>query len=274
MSDSNIFSGQTPDPEVNNDAAASASNVLNNNNPFADLLGSIKNERGEPKYKDVQTALDALKHSQEFIPQIKTENERLQSELAKIKLEVEKLRTVEQSVAQLTSGQNNQVQQPAPAVSNEDIAKLIDQALYQKESAALQKANTKKVVDQITQSFGTEAEKIFYSKAAELGISVNDMNALAAKSPEAVFQIFGIKAKQQGNMNFQPNVQGSVNTSGNQPQNNSYLNRNSKSVLLGATSEEVLSEQDNAKKLVEELHNQGKTTYDLTDPKVFFKTFA
>ncbi len=48
-------------------------------NVFADQLASITNERGEPKYKDLPTALQALKHSQEYIPSLKQENETLRS---------------------------------------------------------------------------------------------------------------------------------------------------------------------------------------------------
>jgi len=47
------------------------------NNPLpsddlSTLLSGIKNERGEQKYKDVKTALEALKHSQEYIPEVKS----------------------------------------------------------------------------------------------------------------------------------------------------------------------------------------------------------
>lgn len=271
MSDS-IFNDQTTgQSNQNNDAATNASGVQNND-AVANLLSSIKNERGEPKYKDVQTALDALRHSQDFIPQIKQENDTLKSELDKLKEEVARLKTVEDTVSKLTSVQNVSQQTPA-SVSGEDIVKLIDQALTQKESMAKQKANTEQVVAQISQSFGAEAEKTFYSKAAELGISANDLNALAAKSPEAVLQLFGIKKGTTQQSSFKSNTQSSVNTDGYQPQNTSFIGRNAKPVILGATTQDLLSEQENAKGLVKELHEQGLTTYALTDPKKYFQQF-
>ena len=83
MSNENIFNNDSTQNQNSNDAVANASNGQSDNS-FADLLGSIKNERGEPKYKDVQTALDALKHSQDFIPQLKIEKEQLEIKLANL----------------------------------------------------------------------------------------------------------------------------------------------------------------------------------------------
>jgi len=273
MSNETIFSQSQTTENSNNDAAANASNVQVND-PYANLLGSIKNERGEPKYKDVQTALDALKHSQEFIPQVKTENEKLKQEMETLRAQLTQIEELKNTVQQLTSERNITQPTSAPAISPEAIASLIDQALTQKESLAIQKANTTLVVDQIAQAFGKEAETVFYTKAKELGISPTDINALAAKAPEAVLQLFGLKQKQNQSANTGANTQSSINTTGYQPQNNSFIGRNNKPVSIGATTQDLLSEQENARNLVNELHEQGLTTYDLTDPKKYFKHFA
>ena len=66
---------------------------------------------------------------------------------------------------------------------------------------------------------------------------------------------------------------GSVNTSGYQPTPQSYISKNPKSAILGATTNELRQENDNARKLVEELHSKGMSTYDLSDPKQYFKLF-
>ena len=42
-------------------------------NPYADLLRNIKNEDGNQKYDTIQKALEALSHSQTYIPQIKSQ---------------------------------------------------------------------------------------------------------------------------------------------------------------------------------------------------------
>jgi len=265
MPDTNIFQDQTTDQQKQ---------TTSSDNSFADLLGSIKNERGEPKYKDVQTALDALKHSQDFIPQLKTEKEQLEIKLANLQKEVERLSTVEDTVTKLTSGQSQQATQTPTGLSAEEVANLVTQTLSQRETKATQDANLKVVVSQLQESFGKDAEVNFYSKAKELGMSVEEMNTLAAKSPQAVFKILGIEKKQEIGTTRSTSTKPSINTAGYQPQNESLLGRNKKPVILGASTEELHMERDNSNKLVEELHNQGLSTYDLTDPKTYFKYFG
>jgi len=267
MPDTNIFNtNQTTDLNVTQTNSSDTS--------FTDLLGSIKNERGEPKYKDVQTALDALKHSQEFIPQLRTENEQLGLELANMKKEVERLKTVEDTVTRLTSTQTQQNTQHSNGLSADDVANLVSQTLSRKENEATQKANLNTVVSQLQIVYGKDAEMNFYSKAKELGMSIEEMNTLAAKSPPAVFKILGIENKQVSKGSQSLSTSPSLNTAGYQPQNESFVGRNKKPVILGASTEELNEERKNSIKLVDELHEQGLSTYDLTDPKAYFKFFG
>lgn len=244
----------------------------NSDGSFTDLLGSIKNESGEQKYKDVQTALNALRHSQDFIPQLRTENETLKSQLSNLQAEVERLKTIEQSFAQLTSQNQQQATQQPTGITADDVTNLVSQAIAQRETQATQKSNINSVVTKLQEVFGTEAQNHFYGKAQELGMSNEEMNILAAKSPQAVFKILGIDAKPQGSSNIV--TKPGVNTEGYQRQPDSLLGRNTKPIILGATTEDLKAERGNAAKLVEELHNQGLSTYDLTDPKVYFKHFG
>ena len=77
MSDqTSIFGNQNaPAPQDQNNGGNSNPPTPSSNDQLANLLTGIKNERGEPKYKDVQTALEALRHSQEYIPTLKQEKE-------------------------------------------------------------------------------------------------------------------------------------------------------------------------------------------------------
>ena len=63
-----IFNEQNPatQPTQNGDNTPGAQG----SNDLANLLGSIKNERGEPKYKSVEDALVGLRNAQEYIPQL------------------------------------------------------------------------------------------------------------------------------------------------------------------------------------------------------------
>ena len=266
MSDQNIFSGGTP-------AAAPVASVQNDN-PVADLLNTIKNERGEPKYKDINTALDALKHSQEFIPQLRTEKEKLEQELATVKAEVMRLKTVEETVERLTSQQSKQETPPVQGLTEEAVANLVSKTLSQREQKAVQASNLSQVVNKMKETFGDDAEKLFYSKAQEVGLSAEAINSLAAQSPQAVLQLFGVNNTPAQKQNVFTPTSGTVNSEGYQPQQESFLGRNSKPVILGATTKELQVETQSAANLVAELHKNGMSTYDLTDPKIYNKYFG
>lgn len=270
MSDQNIFNAGTQNPAPSGDATPQPGQTPQ---PFADLLGSIKNERGEPKYKDVQTALEALRHSQEFIPQLKQDKEATEARLAALSAEVERLKNIEQSITQLTQQQQAKPPTAAPAIAEDVVANLVNQTLTQRELAAKKAANINSVTTALTQKLGGEADKEFYKKAEELGMTAEQMNNLAAQSPTAVLKLFGLEgSKPQSIPSSSP--QSSVNTAGLQPQQHSYVGRNSNTVSVGATTQDLMAETQNSKKLVDELHAQGLSTYDLTDPKTYRKYFG
>ncbi len=272
MSDQNIFQGTQPTgAPAGGDATPQPGQSIQ---PFADLLGSIKNERGEPKYKDVQTALEALRHSQEYIPTLKQEKEATDAKLAALAAEVERLKNIEQSISQLTQPQQAAQQPPAAGVTEEAVANLVNQTLTQREQAAKKAANVNSVVTALTQKLGGEADKEFYKKAEELGMTAEQMNNLAAQSPTAVLKLFGLEGTKSQSTPSGNQQQSSVNTAGLQPQQHSYVGRNQTPSTVGATTAELMAEAANSKKLVEEMHAQGLSVHDLTDPKVYRKYFG
>ena len=242
-------------------------------NPFADLLGTIKNERGEPKYRDIPTAIDALRNSQEFIPQLKTKNENLEQELITLRNEVQRLKTVEESIEKLTSQQNVQASLPASnGLTEEAVANLVTKTLTAREQQAVAQANLKQVVSKMEETYGQDAAKVFYSKAQEMGLSVEQINGLASQSPQAVLKLFNAGGSDVKSNPLTIN-KSSINTEAYQPQKESFLGRNTQPVILGATNQELIAEQGKAAQLVEELHNKGLDISKLTDPKEYFKYF-
>src|SRR3546814_1625181 len=73
---------------------------------YADLLKSIKNESGEQKYDSIEKALEALGHSQSFIPQIKSQLTEKEQELERVKAELSQRQSVEEVMQRLIA--NNQ----------------------------------------------------------------------------------------------------------------------------------------------------------------------
>lgn len=264
---SSIFNGQmeaTPPQQASQQAQP---------NPLENLLTQIKNERGEQKYKSVEDALNALKHSQEYIPQLNQRLQQTEAELEAARAAAARVAEVEATVARLMNRQTNE---PAatPAVIPEDKITELVQATLQRTRAEEEAAKNQKIVVQaVASKFGADADKVFYGKANELGFSVSEMNRLAATNPKAVLSLLGLTEPAPSQNSGVPSPKPGINTDGFQPQSTSFIGRNTKGILVGATSRDVQEEAQAARKMVEELHAQGKSVHDLTDPKVYFKVF-
>ena len=269
---SSIFTEQTNTQTTSANTSVTGNNTnVNIDNTLADLLKDIKNEAGQPKYSNATEALNGLKHAQEFIPQLKSQLSDKDRELETLRNEVLRLKTVEETVARLTERQETPASTNAPVIDEQKIAELINRTLSQNEEVSLQKTNLTSVVSTLQQSFGADAEKMFYSKASELGLDAKTINALAAKSPQAVLALFGIKGTPQTQTKH--TAPSGVNTTGFQPQTESFISRNKVSTSIGATSSDLMQEHHNSRKMVDELHAQGLSVHDLSDPKQFFKFF-
>lgn len=238
---------------------------------FATLLATVKNERGEPKYRDVNEAFNGLKHAQEYIPQLKGELSQKEQALQAAQARIQELLEANNSLLSLTSTPVPQ-SQPAPqGLDEKAIAELIARQIDERNNAATSQQNVATVVSTLQSVFGADAEKAFYSKASELGMSVPEMNALAAKSPKAVLKMLGV-GESAPKVNGIPNTP-SINTTGFNPHKESFVGRNPKTALIGATSEDLIQENRNARAMVDELHAQGLSVHDLADPKAYNKFF-
>lgn len=267
MSDQNsIFNDPNAAPPQNQNPPGNGGTPQDDD--LATLLSGIKNERGEPKYKSVQDALKALQHSQEYIPTLKQTKEELEQKLAEAMTEVAKVKTLEQTVAELAQRITNAPTNTAVVPVDEGkIAELVNRTLTQAQQATLQRTNLQSVVAAVKTVYGDKAEEVFYNKANELGMSRDEFNAMAARSPKAVLSLIGV-----GENKSTTTAQG-VNTVGFQPKPDSFIKRNGKSVLSGAGAREIAQEREASNQMVNELHAQGLSVHDLTDPKVYFKHF-
>ena len=271
--DSNIFEEPQVTPDDKKAGGNSNTGDVQDSNPFADLLGTIKNERGEPKYRDPQTAFEALKHSQEFIPQLKNENSSLREKVLELEGMVTKLKTVEETVERLAASQGRGGETTSLAIDEQSIAELMERTLTKRDQEVRQRTNISQVTAKLKEKFGENAEATFYNKADELGMDRSEINSLAAKSPQAVLQLFGMMGEPGRQVNAPAPSKEGVNTAGFQPQQDTLVARNKKTLSVGATTQEYNEEHQLAKKMVEELHAQGLSVYDLTDPKKFFQVF-
>ncbi len=172
-------------PEVTNTSSADI---------FAHQLMSIKNERGEPKYNSIETALDALKHSQEYIPQIKSEAERWKAEAERLQAELVQRATVEETISKFTTQRTPEAPSTtteAPKALDESaVEAMLQRALTAREQKQLAEQNLSAVSAQLTQKYGEKAKEVLASKAAELGMSMESVKQIASSSPSAVLAWF------------------------------------------------------------------------------------
>jgi len=184
--------GGSPAPEGNP--------VVQGNPEYTEFLQAITNQEGKPKYKTVADALIGAAKAQEHIARIEQEN----SELRGVAKKVE---TIEQVLQRLEMGKGNDT--PAPRI--EDSEKLVLSVIERHKAAEREQANKLAVLTELKSKFGDKTDDALSAKANELGLSVQELGALAARSPKAVLSYFGAESKST------PAVHSTVNTQALKP---------------------------------------------------------
>lgn len=161
------------------------------------------------KYSSVEDALKSVPHAQKHIST-------LEVELAQVKEELTKRRTTEELLAEIkSSGIPNVDTTTKPGVTPDQIEQLVNQSLAQKEIQNKAKDNVNKVTSAFTEKYGEKAEEIYIKIAKESGLTIKDLNNLAATSPSAVLILAGLDPKRDTSVPAK--VTGSVNTESMRP---------------------------------------------------------
>ena len=235
------------------------------------ILSSIKNDRGEPKYKTVEDALVALRHSQEYIPQLNSKLTERERELEELRSTKSKQDELENLVKRLTQS-NDSANTNAANIDESKIAELVERKLEATQQAQTSSQNRSMVEAALREKFGDEkVGEVLRIKAEEMGLSKQEIADLAARSPKAVLTMFGVSGE---GVQRQPRAlptDSSVRTDAFNIQPGTFIGRETFPLPLGATNHQMQVLQENAKKMVEELHSRGMSVDDLTDPKTFFK---
>ena len=204
---------------------------------FADQLNMIKNESGEPKYDSVPKALEALQHSQQYIPEIKSQLHARDQEIATLKEQLSGASTLDDVMAKFNANQEQapeDTQTPPNALDEQAIIKLIRSQSNQDRQQTVATTNEAAVSKVLVEKFGDKATEALTSKASELGMTIETMKTLAQQSPNAVLQFFGTS-----NVAPQQTVQSSVTTQLTPPKEGG-LEKPEKSLMAGAKYGEQL----------------------------------
>lgn len=204
-------------------------------NAYEDLLKGIKNEAGLPKYATLEDALNALKHSQDYIPQVKSQLSQKDQELADLRAKLEQHQSLEDVVSRLTKPTQADNKDDHPSVSGLDesaVMKLVQQQLERNQQVQSATANQQQVENALKAKYGDKTADVVKQRAAELGLTPQALGELSSKSPQAVLALFNT----QGSSGPKPTTS-SVNTS-SFSQTQPTLERPPKSLLTGASSRE------------------------------------
>ena len=199
-----------------------------------DLLASIKNEQGEPKYKTVEDAIKALASSQAFIPQLLSEKKTLEEEIVTLREKAKKVDNIDEVLAKLSAKEPDPSAKETPSASGlneEAVVNLVKKALEDRDNVSKQRTNLQLVQATLAEKFGDKATEAVRKKAQELGTTPEKLGQLSVENPNLVLALFNAEKVKPA----QPSTS-SVNLHTKAAP--VPLERPSKSLLLGATSKE------------------------------------
>lgn len=231
----NLFDSTTPTVETQPTGGAPVTQP-SGDVVFADLLKHIVNENGQQKYDSIPKALEGLAHAQNFIPQLKTEVQLKDAEIAKLRAELEQKQALEEVVGRLTATQQSTVKDEPPITSGLDeqaVMNLVKQTLMQTKQQESAQANILKVQETLSSKYGEKTVEVLESKARELGTTRQELGKLASQNPQLVLALFNVQASPGA----KPTTTSVTLPSSYQPARDE-LKRPEKSLLSGSTSKE------------------------------------
>lgn len=154
------------------------------------------------KYRSPEDALKSVPHAQQHI-------QTLEQELAEAREELTKRKTTQELLDEIKSGiQPTATTAPVGEFNQDNLMDLVNQTLSIREQQANAKANANIVAKQFTVQYGDKAESTYNSIANDLGLTVQQLNELSAKSPKVVLKAAGLQtslpiSKSDGGINTQ-----------------------------------------------------------------------
>ncbi|AUR81827.1 coil containing protein [Vibrio phage 1.015.O._10N.222.51.E5] len=195
MSGNNLFDQSNDNSQTNNNVDDELLN-LSPEEQLAKLVGE------DGKFKSVAELAKAHLHLTKHSTTLESENSQLREQTAQAKAIEDVLAVIK---PQADNGAEQQSQQATPdngdtpaQVTPETIAEMVAAQVEAKLNAKEQSQSVSDVKSELIKRFGNDAGRVYEAKGRELGISLDE---LAAKSPQAVLQLFGTAQQQQQSSN-------------------------------------------------------------------------
>lgn len=171
------------------------------------VLGELVGEG--KKFKDVDALARGKLESDRYI-------ERLEKALEEASMDLNESKRVEDLLAQLkdrnktpdaTAGKDPEPEQKpgstrqsdntSQSVGEDDIERLVEKTLTEREKARTAKQNIDEATDLVSRQLGDKASEFVSNKAKELGLPVERLRDIAAESPTAFVNLLGLDSKPQ-----------------------------------------------------------------------------
>lgn len=148
------------------------------------------------KFQDVNALARGKVEADAFIT-------RLQNELAGLRQELNTRIRLEEVVTQLQSPKppvtpsnvdDTHLREPnrePQGLSAEALEELLNKALNERETKSAKKTNAEYVMQELSNSFGPSYVSVLKAKTAELGLTTEQVNAMAAEAPKALLALVG-----------------------------------------------------------------------------------
>lgn len=151
------------------------------------------------KYKTPDEALQSVPHAQEHIRKLEQTLNELRDELSSRSKLDDLIQRLDGQQNKDGGGEPSTPAQPAESFDPQKINTLLEEMLSKREKETQTKTNLGKVVSALQEQFGDQAEAAYINKAKELGLSKQEFDQIAARSPQMVLSHFP-KQEVRGNV--------------------------------------------------------------------------
>lgn len=204
MSEENIFNGQgadAPKDQAGTPQPAETNPVQQPVIPqeLADWVGPGK------KYASVDEVYKAFPNAQNHI-------QTQQQKIAELEAELNKRKSAEEVLQEIRSRETEQQKPTSQGVEvNEQVlSEIVDRRLDMRSKQQIAQDNLKVFKEQFGSVYGDKAADMYTNLSKETGLSFDELNAMASKSPQAVLKMAGVN-QPKAKTSF-ASVEGSVNT--------------------------------------------------------------
>lgn len=143
-----------------------------------------------------------------YIKTLESQKDELRSDYMKSQEEIQKSKALEQLIDRLNNKEVLPGNTPPPAnlpPSNDiDFEKLFEDKYEQKKRSEIETENYNKVYAKLRDRFGNNVASVLAEQSNTLGLSKEDVNSLAKKSPDAFFRMLGLNDSQPKDLFMAP----------------------------------------------------------------------